>query len=289
MNTIEIKNLKKSYGKVLAVDDVSFEIKKGEVLGFIGPNGAGKSTTIRCIMNMLKFDGEIKINNKNIQEKDFLYKENIGYLPSETSLYEEMNVIEMLEYSAGFYKKDCSKKIKELVEYLEIPADKKIEDLSLGNTKKVGIVIALMHEPNILILDEPTSGLDPLMQEKFYELIIREKEKGTTIFFSSHLLSEVKRICDRIAIIKNGKIIEIKNTDEFGNEMLKVKVETDESFKLNKFENLNILSDSNGSIEASYKGDINELIKLLSEINIKKLIIEEPSIEELFFHYYEGE
>jgi len=283
---IKIENLTKYYDELLAVDSLSLSIEKGEIFGFIGPNGAGKSTAIRCIMNMLSYSGIIKVNGKEISPNDNQYKEKIGYLPSEISLYEELSVKEMLDYSASFYKKDCTKKIKELVKFLEVPIEKKIEDLSLGNSKKVGIVIALMHEPDILILDEPTSGLDPLMQEKFYELVMSEKKKGTTIFFSSHILSEVKRVCDRLAIIKDGKIIDTKNINELTSDLSVVTIQSEELDNIKKIKNLNIVNVVNDLISATYEGDINELIKSLSKIQIRKLNIEELSIEEMFLHYY---
>ncbi|MBP3799451.1 MAG: ABC transporter ATP-binding protein, partial [Bacilli bacterium] len=193
---LEVKKLKKYYGKIRGVEDVSLSIKKGEIYGFIGPNGAGKSTTIRTIMGLInKTSGNIYINGKELDKNDIETKKIIGYLPSEINLYDDMTVKDILNYHESFYDKDISKKRKELVKLLRLDEKKKIEDLSLGNQKKVGIVLALMHEPEILILDEATSGLDPIMQNIFYELILEEKKKGTTILYSSHILSEVSKIC----------------------------------------------------------------------------------------------
>ena len=205
---IELKHLKKYYGLSKGIEDVSIKINKGDIYGFIGPNGAGKSTTIRTIIGLInKTNGEIYIKGKPIQLDDLETKRIIGYLPSEIHLYDDMTVGEIFDYHELFYKENLKKRRNELVKLLKINENKKIEDLSLGNLKKVGIVLALMHEPEILILDEPTSGLDPIMQNIFHDILLKEKEKGTTILYSSHVLSEVYSICDKIGFIKDGVII----------------------------------------------------------------------------------
>lgn len=287
-NILEIKNLTKNYGKSRGVIDVNLEIEKGTIYGFIGPNGAGKSTTIKCIMNLInKNSGEVFIDGKLFLKKNNELKKKIGYLPSEIHLYDELKVKEMIKYSESFYKKDCSKRVSELVDKLDLDTNKKIEELSLGNLKKVGIVLALMHEPEIVIMDEATSGLDPLMQEAFYEILIEEKKKGTTIFFSSHILSEIKRICDKVAIIKEGKII---NVDDMNNiedsDVVRIKITSDYNKDIVKELGLPEDSIKKGVLEFVYKEDINNLMKILSKYNIKKILIEELDIEEIFIHYY---
>lgn len=287
---IKIKNLTKYYGNLLAVNNVSLEIENGEIFGFIGPNGAGKSTTIRCILKLVnKTKGEIYIDGEEIGASEN-YKEIIGYLPGEVNLYKEYTVKEMIEYSASFYKKNLSKRTKYLCKKLEVEMHKKIEELSFGNLKKVGIVLALMHEPKILILDEPTSGLDPLKQEVFFELLREEKEKGTTIFFSSHNLSEVKRVSDRIGIIKKGRLIAVNKVSEF--------IETDlnivtiMSKDLGRFilsKEISIIEKREDYVRFIFKGDINNLISYLSRIKIDSVTIEEPSLEDVFMQYYEEE
>lgn len=287
-NILEIKNLTKSYGKSRGVIDVNLEIEKGTIYGFIGPNGAGKSTTIKCIMNLInKNSGEVFVDGKLFLKKNNELKNKIGYLPSEIHLYDELKVKEMIKYSESFYKKDCSKRVSELVNKLDIDTNKKIEELSLGNLKKVGIVLALMHEPEIVIMDEATSGLDPLMQEAFYEILLEEKKKGTTIFFSSHILSEIKRICDKVAIIKDGKIINIDDMNNFeDSDALRIKITSDYNEDILKELGLSEDNIKKGVLEFVYKEDINNLMKILSKYNIKKLLIEELDIEEIFIHYY---
>ena len=228
MNVIEINNLTKTYGNARGIVDVSFQVKEGEIFGFIGPNGAGKSTTIRTLLSLIyPTSGSAKIFGKDCIEFAPEIAKEIGYLPSEVFYYDNMKVIDLLKYSASFYKKDCSKRMKELVEIMDLDPTKKIDDLSLGNKKKVGIVQGLLHEPKLIILDEPTSGLDPLMQQKFFDLLIEENKKGATILFSSHILGEVQRLCNRVAIIKEGKIVtveKISNLQE--NNYKKIKIET---------------------------------------------------------------
>jgi ABC-2 type transport system ATP-binding protein len=207
VNVIEINNLTKTYGKSRGISDISFHVEQGEIFGFIGPNGAGKSTTIRTLLSLIyPTSGSATIFGKDCIKFAPEIKKEIGYLPSEVFYYDNMKVKDLLKYSASFYKKDCSRRMKELAEIMDLDLNKKIDDLSLGNKKKVGIVQGLLHEPKLIILDEPTSGLDPLMQQKFFELLEEENRKGATILFSSHILSEVQRLCNRVAIIKEGKI-----------------------------------------------------------------------------------
>lgn len=287
-NILEIINLKKYYGKIRGVEDVTIKIKEGEVYGFIGPNGAGKSTTIRTLMNLInKTSGTILINQKEYDKNDIELKEMIGYLPSEISLYDDLTVKEMLDFHESFYKKDLSKKRKELVKLLKLDESKKIEDLSLGNSKKLGIILSLMHEPKILILDEPTSGLDPIMQNIFYHLILEEKKKGTTILYSTHILSEVSKICDKIGIIKDGKIIKedtVKNLEK--NNITYLTISSKDINKIKKELDLKIISEYDNTIKFINNLEPKELMKKILEYDIEKLLIEELSIEDLFMEYY---
>ena len=223
---------------------------------------------------MLKFDD---INVKRI----------IGYLPSEINLYDDMTVAELLDYHESFYHKDLSKRKKELVKLLKIDLNKKIEDLSLGNLKKVGIVLALMHEPKILILDEPTSGLDPIMQNVFHDLLLKEKEKGTTILYSSHILNEVSNICDRVGLIKDGKIIKEDKMDNIKKDNYTyLRISSKEIEKIKKEIKLKIYKETDNEVIFINNLKSNELITRLSKYNIDNLLIEEVPLEDLFINYY---
>lgn len=285
---LEIQNLTKYYGKIKGVENLSLKLEEGEIFGFIGPNGAGKSTTIRSIMNLInKTSGKIIIDNKELTKEDTRIKEIIGYLPSEINLYDDLTVKEMLDYHESFYKKDIHKRRKELVELFELDEKKKIEDLSLGNLKKVGIILAFMHEPKILILDEPTSGLDPIMQNVFYDLLNTEKAKGNTIFYSTHILSEVSKICDRVGIIKDGNLIKVEKMKELSKKNLTfVTISSNQIEEIIKDLKIKCISQYENTIKFANQIEHDKLIKELSKYNIERLLIEEATLEEMFLHYY---
>ena len=288
MAVLELKKLKKYYDKTCGIEDVSLKLNKGEIYGFIGPNGAGKSTTLRTIMGLInKTSGSILFNDKELDIEDINIKEKIGYLPSEINLYEDMTIKELLNYHESFYKKDLSKRRKELINLFKIDENKKIEDLSLGNLKKVGIVLAFLHNPEIILLDEPTSGLDPIMQNNFHKLILKEKEKGTTILYSSHILSEISNICDKVGFIKDGKIIKEDNMENIikGNYTY-LKIASKEISKIKKDLKLQIISETETEIVFLNNIEANKIISILGKYNIEKLIIEEIPLEDLFLNYY---
>jgi ABC-2 type transport system ATP-binding protein len=293
MNVIEIKNLTKYYGKSRGIIDVSFNVEEGEIFGFIGPNGAGKSTTIRTLLALIyPTSGSATIFGKDcIKEKSEIAR-NIGYLPSEIFYYDNMKVIDLLKYSASFYKKDCTKRIHELAEVMDLDLKKKIDDLSLGNKKKLGIVQGLLHEPKLIILDEPTSGLDPLMQQKFFDLLQEENKKGATVLFSSHILNEVQRLCSRVAIIKEGKIIKLEKMSALTEDNYKkIKIESKVPLSKEHFDiqGVNDLNQEKDTISFMFKGNINTIMKKIAEVNIQNVWIEEPTLEEIFMHYYSKE
>jgi ABC-2 type transport system ATP-binding protein len=293
MNVIEIQNLTKTYGTSRGITDVSFEVKEGEIFGFIGPNGAGKSTTIRTLLSLIHpTSGSARIFGKDCIEAAPEIAKDIGYLPSEVFYYDNMKVIDLLKYSASFYKKDCSRRIKELAEIMDLDVSKKIDDLSLGNKKKVGIVQGLLHEPKLIILDEPTSGLDPLMQQRFFELLEAENKKGATLLFSSHILSEVQRLCDRVAIIKEGKIIQVEKISvlkENNHKKFKIETKTAVASDFSQLPGVSSLEKQDRIIRFLYRGDINTVMRKIAEIDITNLWIEEPDLEEIFMHYYARE
>ncbi|MED0668337.1 ABC transporter ATP-binding protein [Bacillus badius] len=291
MEIVELHQLTKSYRRNRGIADVSFSIEEGEIFGFIGPNGAGKSTTIRTLLNFIyPTSGSASIFGKDIVRESKEIRERVGYLPSEVHYYDDMRVIDLLTYSGRFHKSFKEERLKQLASRLDLQLDRKIEDLSFGNRKKTGIVQALLHEPDLIILDEPTSGLDPLMQHHFFDLLHEEQKRGATVFFSSHILSEVQKLCDRVAIIKEGQLM---------------KVETIESLTKNKVKNITVVVDGAESVSIElagiisceakaselkilYSGDIQLLLKELSGLPLKDVLIEEPSLEEVFMHYYES-
>ncbi|OJV63109.1 MAG: ABC transporter [Clostridiales bacterium 38-18] len=290
MKIIEINQLTKYYGKHRGIEGVSFSVEEGEIFGFIGPNGAGKSTTIRTLLSLIyPTSGSATIFGKDCIQFGDEIRKDIGYLPSEVFYYENMKVIDVLKYSASFYENVDMSRIEKLSKAMDLDLNKKIEDLSYGNKKKVGIVQGLLHEPKLIILDEPTSGLDPLMQQKFFDLILEENKKGATILFSSHILSEVQKLCTRVAIIKEGKIVKVENINEMRNNTYKrIIIESASegiSAKFN-FEGITNLTSTEDGIQFLYKGNINEIIKVLYTLELKNIIIEEPTLEEIFMHYY---
>ncbi|MDI6880749.1 MAG: ABC transporter ATP-binding protein [Desulfitobacteriaceae bacterium] len=306
MNVIETNNLTKSYGKARGIVDVNLAVKEGEIFGFIGPNGSGKSTTIRTLLAFIyPNSGGARIFGKDCFTQSAAIKREVGYLPAEVNYYDDMKVRELFAYSAKFYGKEgrngkvsmaavfdkaVKARIESLSDRFEVELGKRIDSLSLGNKKKVAIIQALLHEPKLLILDEPTGGLDPLMQNRFFELLKEENGKGTTIFLSSHILSEVERMCDRVAIIKEGRILQVESVEKLrNNKFKKIKVELraaeiGQAFELPGMTNRVV---KHGQVEFLYNGRINDIIQRLAAEDVANVLIEEPSLEEVFMHYYE--
>ncbi len=290
MSIIEVNHLTKYYGKARGIVDVSFNEEEGEIFGFIGPNGAGKSTTIRLLLSLIHpTSGSAKIFGKDVATHGPEIRRNIGYLPSEVFYYEGMKVIDLLKYSASFFEGDCTQRLQDLSKTMELELNRRISDLSYGNKKKVGIVQGLLHSPKLLFLDEPTAGLDPLMQRKFFDLIREENARGVTVFFSSHILGEVQRLCSRVGIIREGRIAEISDIRTLQqNNYKKVSVTagglTPATFDLPGVTNVQT---ENGTVRFFFKGDINAVLQKISGVQVSDITIEEPTLEEIFMHYYE--
>ncbi|MEX2416142.1 MAG: ABC transporter ATP-binding protein [Paenibacillaceae bacterium] len=290
MSIVALNQLTKNYKQNRGIMNITFTIEEGEVFGFIGPNGAGKSTTIRTLLNFIyPTGGSATIFGKDVVKHSKEIRRDVGYLPSEVHYYDDMRVIDLLVYSEKFYNKSNKQRLQELAERLDLELTRKIEDLSFGNRKKVGIVQALLHEPKLLILDEPTSSLDPLMQNVFFELIAEERKKGSTIFFSSHILSEVQKMCDRVAIIKDGQLIQVESIEKLTKNNFKTVMLTfDKPTKPNIDLSGIIQQEAQGNhIRLLYSGNIQELLQCLQQLPIQDIRIEEPSLEEVFMHYYE--
>ncbi len=290
MNVIETNNLTKYYGKSKGIENVNFTVKEGEIFGFIGPNGAGKSTTIRTLLGLIfPTSGSATIFGKDCIEKGHEVRRDIGYLPAEIFFYDKMKVRDLLNYSASFFEGEYSQRIEMLAKMMELDLNRKIEDLSYGNKKKVGIVQGLLHSPKLIMLDEPTGGLDPLMQKKFFELIREENQKGATIFFSSHILSEVQHLCDRVAIIKDGSIIQVEDISTLQkNTYKKIMIKGENLLKETfKFQGVTNLTMEEHTLKFFFKGDINRIKDIIQPYKIADLLIEDPTLEEIFMHYYE--
>ncbi len=293
MYAIETEGLTKYYGKDRGIIDLNFQIKEGEIFGFIGPNGSGKTTTIRLFLSLLfPTSGAGKIFNYDIVKNSPKIKKIVGFIPSEVNYYGNMTVKELLEYSARFYRINLNHRFNQLVDVLGLDLSRKIDELSMGNKKKVAVVQSLIHKPRLLVLDEPTSGLDPLIQNHFFDILKEENEKGTTIFFSSHVLSEVEKFCNKVAFIKDGRIVKEGDISS-----LKEKLLSRVTYRLKEgAEDITLRSPGIISLEKNknvssflYQGKIPVLLKELSQIPVEKITITEPDLEEVFIHYYEDD
>lgn len=284
---IEIKNLSKYYGNIMGVKDINLTINQGEIFGFIGPNGAGKSTTIRAMLNFLfPTSGKIEIFGLDSVEDSNLIKEKVGYVPSEVNYYDYMKVRDLFNFNKSLYPNVTQKEIDRLCKLFDLNQNRKINKLSFGNKKKVAIIQALMFNPQLLIFDEPTNGLDPLIQNKLFDELLTRQKQGVTIFLSSHNLREVEKYCDRVGIVRNGKIIDVKKIDQLNNKNIKKVV-----IKLMKKINLSLegISDliyKNKELSFKYKGEISKLLNALSEVEVLDINIIPLSLEEDFLDYY---
>lgn len=273
-SAISIQNLTKYYGKHKAVDGLSLNVERGDIFGFLGPNGAGKSTTIRSLLGLIAFqEGNAEILGMDVKSHHREILSKIGYMPSEAMFYPSMKVKEVIRFAADMRKLDCTAEAQMLCERLQVDQNKRIEELSLGNRKKVSIVCAMQHKPELFIFDEPTSGLDPLMQAEFFKLIMEYNKQGTTCFLSSHVLSEIKKYCKHAAIIREGKLI---CTD------------TVENLTRTNTKRIRMIRDGKEE-DFVFKGDLNQLFAGFAGHNIEDIVIEEPELDEIFMHYYEEE
>ena len=291
MDAIKINNLTKVYGKNRGIKNINLRVNEGEIYGFIGPNGAGKSTTIKILLNFIfPTEGSGEILDKDIMLESEIIKSFTSYVPSDVKYYSDVRVKDVLAYAESFFNNIDKEYTKELCKELDVEVNKKMNELSLGNKKKVAIVQALLSKPKIIILDEPTNGLDPLIQQKLFNILLKEKAKGTTIFLSSHNLLEVERFCDKVAIIKEGEIIDIidiKNMERNFGKKITLKAEGIEENNIKSLsEKINF---ENNEFKFIYTGDINELLKVISKFKVENLIIEEVNLEDTFMDYYKEE
>lgn len=287
MKIIQTNNLTKYYGKSRGIDGLSIEVEQGEFFGFIGPNGAGKSPLIRTLLGFISAtDGEGKVLGLDISKNRVEILSRVGYLPSEISLYSGMKVKDIISLSASLRKADCSEEAEKLCKRLDLDVNKKVNELSLGNRKKVGIVCALQHKPDLYILDEPTSGLDPLMQKELYTILKERRDEGATVFLSSHVLSEIGKYCDRAAVIKEGKLVACDTVDRLAAKGAKRIVLKGIKAPI-KLDKIRILSEDGSNVSFLYFGDTNELLKAISDCSPDDFTVTDPDMDEIFMHYYE--
>lgn len=287
MEAIRTDNLTKYYGKSRGIIDLNLSVEQGEVFGFIGPNGAGKSTTIRTLLGLITpTKGSAQILGMDAVKNKEAILQKIGYLPSEAIFYPGMKVKDILKLSADLRKKNCADESKSLCERLQLDRNRKVDELSFGNRKKVAIVCALQHCPELLILDEPTGGLDPLMQREFFEIIRNRNQQGATVFLSSHILSEVQHNCSRAAIIREGRMIVCDSVDALAKTNAK-RVSLRGTVDLTGLGGIRDQVTTDGTTSFLFSGDMNRLLRQLSGGNISDINISEPDLEEIFLHYYE--
>ena len=289
MEMIKTTKLTKYYGKARGIIELDLTVSQGEFFGFIGPNGAGKSTTIRTLLGLIApTSGSAMIFGKEVTKEKQSILQNIGYLPSEALFYQGMKVKDVLKLSADLRKKDCTAESKLLCERLQLDTSRKIDDLSFGNKKKVAIVCALQHRPELLVLDEPTGGLDPLMQKEFFDILRERNREGTTILLSSHVLSEIQRNCTRAAIIRDGRMIACDSVDALSKTNAK-RITVHGTIDLENLSGIRDRKETKDSVSFLYSGDMGSLLRTLSSGQVDDLTVTEPDLEEVFLHFYEKE
>ena len=287
MEAIRIENLSKYYGKARGIEQISLSVAEGEFFGFIGPNGAGKSTTIRTLLGLVSPTGghAAVLGFDIVKEKEKIFART-GYLPSEAMFHSGMRVRDGLKLSADLRKKDCRDVAAGLCERLQLDTGRKVDELSFGNRKKVAIVCALQHEPQLLILDEPTSGLDPLMQKAFFEILRERNKKGATVFLSSHILSEIQRNCSRAAIIRAGRIIACDSVEALSQTNAR-RVNIHGCAELEGLAGIRDRKEAEGVVSFLYNGEMKALLQVLAAGDVTDLSVSEPDLEEIFMHFYE--
>lgn len=293
---IEMRDLTKNYGKSRGIRNVNLMVEEGDIFGYLGPNGAGKSTSIRCLLGMIHpTSGQAYVLGKRVGKEQTEILKKVGYMPSEAFFYPSMSAEEVIRYAAKMRGADCKDEAKRLCDRLEVDRKKKIGQLSLGNRKKVGIVCALQHKPDLIIMDEPTSGLDPLMQEAFFELLTERNREGATCFLSSHVLQEVKRYCRHAGIIRNGELIKVESVENLTKTNLRrVRVAVSEEAgerlreRLSAMEGIAEMACREEGMTFSYRGEMKKLLESLEGLEVEDLLIAEPSLEEVFLHFYDA-
>ncbi|WP_044975178.1 ABC transporter ATP-binding protein [Ruminococcus sp. HUN007] len=287
MSVINTDKLTKRYGKYRGITELDLRVEEGEFFGFIGPNGAGKSTTIRTLLGLIKpTSGSAQIFGKDIVAGHREILSDIGYMPSEANFYSSMTADEIIKLSARLRKKDCTAEASRLCDRLGVDRKKKVEELSLGNRKKISVVCALQHKPRLCILDEPTSGLDPLMQKEFFDILKERNAEGSTIMLSSHILSEIQKNCTRAAIIKEGRLIALDSVENLSKTAAKRVTLHGVTAIPEELETADANVTGN-SVSFLYNGDIKKLLSVLGTLPLTDMTMTEPDLDEIFMHYYQ--
>ena len=291
---IRTEGLTKLYGKQRGILDINLDIQRGEVFGYLGPNGAGKTTTIRTLLHFIfPTRGRATIFGLNITRKSLETRRRIGYLPGELEVYNNLSGAELLEFLSHLRGGVDWQYVQELARRFDYDLSQRIKTLSHGNRQKVGLIQAFMNKPELLILDEPTIGLDPLMQQEFYRLISEAKAEGRTVFLSSHIMPEVERVCDRVGIIREGRLIAVENIDVLKERAIRrLEIHFTESVSPEQFSNLEGVRDvqvQDNMLTCTVAGEIDTLIKAAAQYHVVNLISHEPSMEEIFLAYYNQE
>lgn len=286
---IQINELKKHFGLTKAVDGISFEVYKGEAFGFLGPNGAGKTTTIRCLMDFIRpSSGAIKLFGRDAHLNSVSLKQKIGYLPGNVKLYNNWTGQEHIDFIQSIRGK--SKSVDKIIEKLDFDPGTKFGSLSSGNKQKLGLILTLMNSPQLLVMDEPTVGLDPLLQNVIYEFIGELKKAGTTVFVSSHNLPEVEKICDRVGIIKQGKMVAIENINDIGQKRLhKIEVRFKGPIVAKDFIGSNVedIQPIKDGLIFTVGSDIDQVIKDIAKHKVTDIEITHATLEDVFMKFYE--
>ncbi len=290
MNAIETSNLTKYYGRHRGIVGLDLAVSEGEVFGFVGPNGAGKSTTIRTLLGLIfPTSGSARIFGRDVVREGPAARESLGYVPADVRYYPGMTVREIFRYAAALRGMRENGRAAQLARRLDLDVARKAEDLSTGNLRKVAIVQALLHAPRLLVLDEPTSGLDPLVQRSFAAILDEEAARGATVFLSSHVLSEVERLCRRVGIIREGKLVATEDIATLRRRHLrKVAVLSERVLGPADFPSgaASTFSQEGKETRFLYAGEGNALVHELARLDVQDLLVEEPSLEEIFLHYY---
>ena len=288
---IDTAKLTKYYGKQLGIEDVDLEVKRGEVFGYLGPNGAGKTTTIRTLLDFIRpTRGSATVFGLDIRQSSVDIHRRVGYLNGELALYNNMTGEDLLKYLGNLRGGLDWKYVRELAARFQCDLSRRIQGLSLGNKQKLGLLQAFMHKPELLILDEPTNGLDPLMQHEFYDLLTETKKEGRTIFLSSHILPEVEKVCDRVGIIRQGKLVTVETIETLKSHSVRqLEIHFARAIPKEKFSNVQGIRDilvQDKLLTCNVVGSLDALVKAAAQFEVINIISHEPSLEDIFMTYY---